>query len=145
MQHFTPVVMQPVAVCIAALAIVLAPRCAHAQRVIAPFLQAPNRTTVAVWPVNTQAQPAPPSLRSVARNAGSVSVTQGGEPCRGNRRAVVHRGLLWGAVLGGIVGYAAGRKEEYGGAAVGLIAGAVIGAPLGMVIGLLATPCTAAP
>ena len=145
MQHFTPVLVQPVAVCIAVLAIVLAPRCAHAQRVVAPFLQAPNRITVVAWPVDTQAQPTPPSLRSVARNIGSVSVTHESEPCRGNRRAIVHRGLLWGAVLGGIVGYAAGREEDYGGAALGLIGGAVIGAPLGMVIGLLATPCKAAP
>ena len=143
MKHFTPIFMQPVAICIAALAIVLAPRCADAQRIIAPFLQAPNRTTITVWPVSTQAQPAPSSLRSVARNAGSVSVTHGSEPCRIDRRAVVRRGLLWGAVLGGIIGYAAGRKEEYGGAAVGMIGGAVIGAPLGMVIGLLAAPCKA--
>jgi hypothetical protein len=57
-----------------------------------------------------------------------------------SRGSVALRGLWWGAVVGGFLGYLANRDDEWGGAIVGPIAGAVIGAPIGMVVFLLVTP-----
>ncbi len=57
-----------------------------------------------------------------------------------SRGAVAVRGLLGGAIVGGIVGYLAGRHDEYGGAELGTFLGVVVGAPVGMIVLLLATP-----
>ena len=56
------------------------------------------------------------------------------------RGPVIRRGLFWGALAGGTLGYFLGRHEDYGGAVYGAVYGAVIGAPIGMFAFLLATP-----
>ena len=55
------------------------------------------------------------------------------------RGAIALRGLKWGAILGGALGYLLLRDEEFG-AVAGPIVGAIYGAPVGMVVLLLVTP-----
>ncbi|MCC6316654.1 MAG: hypothetical protein IT361_03095 [Gemmatimonadaceae bacterium] len=63
-----------------------------------------------------------------------------GQESRPTRGAVARRGLLWGAIIGGVIGFFAGQSEEYGGAVSGAVVGGVIGAPIGMIVFLFATP-----
>jgi hypothetical protein len=71
---------------------------------------------------------------------GAVSATLTPEPPHRPRGPVARRGLLWGAIVGGVLGLVALRNDEYGGAVIGPVLGAAIGAPVGMVVLLLATP-----
>jgi hypothetical protein len=78
-----------------------------------------------------------PSVRLVRAD---FSATLTREPRQRPRGPIARRGLLWGAIVGGVLGLAALHNEEYGGAILGPVLGAAIGAPVGMVVLLLATP-----
>jgi hypothetical protein len=147
---------------IVAMAVCLIPvREAFAQRITTPILplRAPLDITVAhIAPTTrlhtTSAPTSAPTSADTARVIwvpatespserlvhGAVSATLTPEPPHRPRGPVARRGLLWGAIVGGVLGLVALRNEGYGGAVIGPVLGAAIGAPVGMVVLLLATP-----
>lgn len=62
------------------------------------------------------------------------------DEAREGRGEVALRGLFWGAVIGGLVGWSQRSAESHFGAVGSVVAGAVVGAPIGMVVFLLITP-----
>lgn len=108
-----------------------------AQRVVASQLSHrrstnPTRATAAQHPLTASAfAPHGDTLSPAALTL---------DPPRRARGPIALRGLAWGAVTGGVIGYYLKRDEEYGGAIGGPILGAVLGAPIGMVVFLFATP-----
>jgi hypothetical protein len=74
------------------------------------------------------------------RGAAPVAVATVQNEQRESRGKVALRGLFWGALIGGVIGYST-AEERFGGERVfGAVGGALIGAPIGMVVYLLITP-----
>jgi hypothetical protein len=59
---------------------------------------------------------------------------------RESRGKIALRGLFWGALIGGVIGYATAEETFGGERYFGAVGGALIGAPIGMVVYLLITP-----
>ena len=121
------------------------PKRISAQRVLAPTLSArslidrpylsgsqivaPSDVHTGVWTLARATRP------RIGRGADFAP------KCRA-RGPIAVRGLAWGALIGGVVGYLSFRDEEYGGAIIGPVIGGAVGAPVGMVTLLLLTPFT---
>lgn len=134
---------------------------AHAQQV-SGSVTAPPARSVSYFATRKSSGESPPlpradnggcrgldGLRGQAREAqigGSVYVgcsivTEGGQDeAREGRGAVAVRGLFWGALIGGLIGWTQRHPDSFFGGLESVVAGAIVGAPIGMVVFLLITP-----